>query len=148
MLKWSDESEQTVTSCHVSSWCQLSTWKHTHRDVEMQVWGCLIDPLEDCKAQPSLGDRVNHLSKEEPWPQRCRMSQTLCQGLGNQSGRQGFPGLRLIAGRGCSWKKERSVTLDNALDSTFLGSCSPEDVFSLPNKGQYNDTLPPGLHPL
>lgn len=28
---------------------------HTHTEVEMQVQGCWIDPLGDCKAQPSLG---------------------------------------------------------------------------------------------
>lgn len=127
-----------------------STWKHAHTRARThtQEQCCLIDPFDNRRAQSSLGDGVYHLAKEEPWQEGCGLSQTLCWRLGNRGGRQGFPRLKLIAGRGLSWKEERSVTLDNTLASTFLGSCGPEDFFSLPSKRQYNDTLPPGLHPL
>lgn len=74
-----------------ASWCQLCTWKHTHThtQVEMLIWGCLIDPPEGCKAQPCPGDTVNHLGKEEPGPERCRMSQTLCRGTGKSEQKAG-----------------------------------------------------------
>jgi len=124
-----------------------STWKHA--DTQRHGQGCLINPPDDSKAQSCLGNRVNHLGKgEERWWETCDLSQRLCQGLWNQGGRQGFPELTLVTGRGLSRKEERSVMLDSALASTFLGSYGPKDFFSLPSESQYNDTLPPGLHPL
>lgn len=69
-MKWSDESEQTVTSGHFSSWYQLSTKAQENTHTRTQGMTGLSDQpsFDDSKAQSSLGDRVNHLGKgEEPW---------------------------------------------------------------------------------